>query len=152
MAYTNSVCPMCGCKDIKFQVRHTGTRGGAGYYRTGVKSSWIIPAGYKTTHSNKRQETICLCPKCGYSWTWLHPAVYAFWINIFPKILFVLLYIGNIAAIGKVNPVFSLTVFIVMTAGLVLWIRKKYKDKKQSIEFDKAMDEIEKDLQNIDTK
>lgn len=142
---------MCGCTNIKFQVKSMGSRGHASYYRTGVKRSWLIPSGYKTYNGNKRQETVCLCTKCGYSWTWIHPIIYAFWINVFPKIFFVVLYLGNIAAIGSVNPIFSIIVFIAMTAILIRWLYKKYKQLIESNKEKLEQEQFEKDIQKTDS-
>ena len=61
-------CPKCGSGNVVFQLRHAGTVSSTNYYRTGVKSSWFIPAGRKTRRSNTRQKSVGLCHNCGYSW------------------------------------------------------------------------------------
>ena len=61
-------CPKCGSGNVVFQLRHAGTASSTNYYRTGVKSSWFIPAGRKTRRSNTRQKSVGLCHNCGYSW------------------------------------------------------------------------------------
>ena len=62
-------CPKCGSSNVMFQLRHAGTTSSTHYYRHGVKSSWIIPAGRKTRKSETRQKSVGLCNNCGYSWT-----------------------------------------------------------------------------------
>ena len=68
MTNTHTGCPRCGSHNITFQLRHAGTTSTTNYYRHGVKSSWIIPAGRKTRSSQTHQKSIGLCQSCGYSW------------------------------------------------------------------------------------
>lgn len=61
-------CPRCGSYNAKYELRAAGTDSRSSYYRTGVKKSWILPAGRKTYSSNRRQKTVGFCPDCGYQW------------------------------------------------------------------------------------
>lgn len=63
-----AVCPKCGSNNVTFQLRHAGTTSTTNYYRTGVKSSVIFPAGRKTRSSQTHQKSVGLCQSCGYSW------------------------------------------------------------------------------------
>lgn len=60
-------CPRCGSSSVKCEIRTAGTAASTHYYRTGVKSSWIIPAGMKHYKSKRKHKTIALCQNCGYS-------------------------------------------------------------------------------------
>ena len=70
-------CPQCGSSNIRFDVRPAGTKSKSNYYRTGIKNSWILPAGQKTYKSNKRYKTMCLCQNCGNLWERKDPAIKA---------------------------------------------------------------------------
>ena len=59
-------CPNCGGKRFKYELRSAGSRSKTNYYRTGVKSSWIIPAGQRTNSSQRNQKSVGICPDCGY--------------------------------------------------------------------------------------
>lgn len=92
-------CPKCGSL-LKYELRSAGTTSKTKYYRTGVKKSWIIPAGRKTTKSQRSTYVDAYCPKCGY-----HPPVEAqkgdskrFWI-----ILGVIILIGIIGSTLRGN-------------------------------------------------
>ena len=61
-----AVCPKCGGQNFQYELRSAGTYSQANYYRTGVKNSWIIPAGRKTRRSYRKQQTVGFCRDCGY--------------------------------------------------------------------------------------
>lgn len=58
-------CPKCGSSSVKCEIRAAGTTVKSHYYRTGVKSSWFIPAGTKTYRSKRKHKTVALCQNCG---------------------------------------------------------------------------------------
>lgn len=62
------VCPRCKSTDTDVQLRSSGTVSKSKYYRTGVKNSWILPAGQKTYRSSRKQKSVGLCKNCGYCW------------------------------------------------------------------------------------
>ncbi len=70
-------CPQCGSTNIRFDMRSAGTKSKSNYYRTGIKNSWILPAGQKTYKSNRRYKTMCLCQNCGNLWERKDPAIKA---------------------------------------------------------------------------
>ena len=59
-------CPNCGSPDFRYELRSAGTRSKSNYYHTGVKDSWIVPAGQKTYKSTHAQKAVGFCPECGY--------------------------------------------------------------------------------------
>ena len=61
-----AVCPNCGSHNFRYELRAAGTRSTINYYRTGVKNSWILPAGQKTYQSQRKQKAVGICPDCGY--------------------------------------------------------------------------------------
>ena len=68
MPNTRGQCPYCGSQNITFQLRDAGTRSKTNYYRTGVRNSWVLPAGQKRYRSKRQQKSVGLCQSCGYSW------------------------------------------------------------------------------------
>ena len=88
-------CPKCGSL-LKYELRSAGTTTKTKYYRTGVKKSWITPAGLKNTKSQRKTYVDSYCPKCGY-----HPPVKTqksgfkyIWIII--GLIILLGFIGNV--------------------------------------------------------
>ena len=61
-----AVCPNCGSHNFRYELRAAGTRSTTNYYRTGVKNSWVLPAGQKTYHSQRKQKAVGICLDCGY--------------------------------------------------------------------------------------
>lgn len=61
-------CPKCGSTNVKFQLRSAGTSSRSSYYRTGVKTSWFLPAGERSYKSRRKQISVGLCQNCGYHW------------------------------------------------------------------------------------
>lgn len=62
------VCPKCGGTNIKFHREPVGTSYNSYYRRTGVKSSWIFPAGIRNGHRKIAYRTVGLCSDCGHTW------------------------------------------------------------------------------------
>lgn len=60
-------CPKCGSDRFHYELRSGGTKSTTRYYSTGVKKSWVIPSGRRTYSSNRKQESIGICPDCGYT-------------------------------------------------------------------------------------
>lgn len=115
-------CPKCGSSNVTFQLRHAGTTSSTHYYRHGVKSSWIIPAGRKTRRSDTRQKSVGLCQSCGYSWTassepsgWF----YLLCILFFPITLVVLLVRAIIKFIQKPSDKLSKKQKILIVCGVI---------------------------------
>lgn len=63
-----AVCPKCGGTNIKFHREPVGTSYNSYYRRTGVKSSWIFPAGIRNGHRKIAYRTVGLCSDCGHTW------------------------------------------------------------------------------------
>lgn len=63
-----AICPKCGGSNIKFHREPVGTSYNSYYRRTGVKSSWIFPAGIRNGHRKIAYRTIGLCSDCGHTW------------------------------------------------------------------------------------
>lgn len=63
-----AVCPKCGGANIKFHREPVGTSYNSYYRRTGVKSSWIFPAGIRNGHRKIAYRTVGLCSDCGHTW------------------------------------------------------------------------------------
>lgn len=61
-----AVCPKCGGSNFRYELRSAGTRSRTNYYRTGVRRSWVIPAGRKTYRSQRQQKAVGMCADCGY--------------------------------------------------------------------------------------
>ena len=59
-------CPKCGRHRFRYELRSDGTSSHSKYYRTGVKKSWILPAGKKRRNSKRRRVSVGFCPDCGY--------------------------------------------------------------------------------------
>ena len=62
-------CPKCGSSNVRFEIRSAGTKTTTNYYRTGVHSSWFIPAGQKRSRSERRQKSVGICNNCGHVWS-----------------------------------------------------------------------------------
>ena len=91
-------CPKCGSFNTKFEMRSAGTRAKSNYYRTGIKNSWIIPAGQKTYKSKRKYKSMCLCQNCGYLWTPPNPgdiALGKFVVSAF----YIIVYLALIVAV-----------------------------------------------------
>lgn len=115
-------CPMCGSHNIEFQLRHAGTKSTTHYYRTGVKSSWVIPAGRKTRRSETRQKTMALCKNCGYNWeAYSEPSgwFYLLCILFFPITLIVLLVKAIINFIQKPSDKLTKKQKIMIVCGVI---------------------------------
>ena len=95
-------CPRCGSYNARYELRAAGTDSKSSYYRTGVKKSWILPAGRKTYSSNRRQKSVGFCPDCGYKWD--EGAFSGSW---FQKICFVVSALYVILGIVSVIGIFS---------------------------------------------
>lgn len=123
---TNSICPRCGSSSIKFSTKHAGTVSESKYYRTGVKNSWILPAGRKTYRSDKIYKTVCLCQKCGYSWDWVDPLTSAV-LRGFGITLYAIVYILIIreAVLFSTHRFRYVILSLLMTAIAGAWISKK---------------------------
>ena len=61
-----ATCPRCGSDAFHYELRSGGTKSKTNSYRTGIKGSWIVPAGRKKLNSDRKQKTIGFCPDCGY--------------------------------------------------------------------------------------
>lgn len=61
-----ATCPNCGGSNFRFELRSAGTTSKSNYYRTGIKKSWILPAGQKTRTSQRYQKSVGICQDCGY--------------------------------------------------------------------------------------
>ena len=61
-----AVCPKCGSDKFHYELRSAGSQAKTNYYRTGVKDSWLVPAGRKKRNSDLKQKTVGFCPDCGY--------------------------------------------------------------------------------------
>ncbi len=64
-----AVCPKCGGNDVKFHREPVGASYNSYYRRTGVKSSWIFPAGIRNGQRKIAYRTVGLCADCGYTWS-----------------------------------------------------------------------------------
>lgn len=122
MANAHTGCPRCGSHNITFQLRHAGTTSTTNYYRHGVKSSWIIPAGRKTRSSQTHQKSVGLCQSCGYSWVasseksgWF----YLLCILFFPITLVVLLVKAIINFIQKPSDKLTKKQKIMIVCGVI---------------------------------
>lgn len=62
-----AVCPKCGGRNFRYELRSAGTRSRTNYYRTGVRQSWVIPAGRKTYRGQRLQKSVGICADCGYT-------------------------------------------------------------------------------------
>ena len=62
-------CPKCGSNNIKFHREREGATYSRRYRRTGVKSSWIFPAGLSSGSRNYDYRTVGVCQNCGYTFT-----------------------------------------------------------------------------------
>ena len=60
-------CPKCGSNRFHYELRSAGTKSTTRYYRTGIKKSWVVPSGRRTYSSDRKQESIGICPDCGYT-------------------------------------------------------------------------------------
>lgn len=60
-------CPKCGSNRFHYELRSSGTKSTMRYYRTGIKKSWVVPSGKRTYSSDRKQESIGICPDCGYT-------------------------------------------------------------------------------------
>lgn len=63
-----ATCPNCGSSNVRFELRAAGTKSTTNYYRTGVRNSWLIPAGRKKYSSQRQQKSVGICQNCGYKW------------------------------------------------------------------------------------
>ena len=127
-------CPMCGSSNIQFEARPAGTKSKSNYYRTGIKDSWVLPAGQKTYRSHRNYKTVCLCKNCGHLWDKKSAASSAV-LRLLGWICFIAVYIAVAVAVFSDNPDTStyrltyIAVIVVMTAflGWVFWRRKPKK-------------------------
>lgn len=63
-----AACPKCSSNDVKFHREPAGTSYNSYYRRTGVKNSWILPAGIKNGRRKISHRTVGVCNDCGYTW------------------------------------------------------------------------------------
>ncbi len=61
-----AVCPRCGSRRFKYELRSAGAQSSSNYYRTGIKSSLLLPKRHKTYRSKRRVRSVGICPDCGY--------------------------------------------------------------------------------------
>lgn len=92
-----ATCPKCGSTNVKFEIRSAGTKSSTNYYRTGVKSSWFIPAGRKSYNSNRKQKSVGICQNCGHIWEPVEDGClfYLICVLFFPITLSILFYKSN---------------------------------------------------------
>ncbi len=113
-------CPRCGSYNARYELRAAGTDSKSSYYRTGVKKSWILPAGRKTYSSNRRQKSVGFCPDCGYKWdegafsgSWFQKICFV--VSALYVILGIVLVTGIVASKKDWSIIFS----VLETAGLL---------------------------------
>lgn len=63
-----ATCPKCNRNNVKFHREPTGTSYNSYYRRTGVKDSWVLPAGIKNGRRKISHRTVGVCSDCGYTW------------------------------------------------------------------------------------
>lgn len=63
-----AVCPKCNSTNVKFSREAKGSTYHSSYKRTGVKSSWFIPAGMRDGKRNIKYDTVAVCQNCGNTW------------------------------------------------------------------------------------
>jgi hypothetical protein len=63
-----ATCPKCGGTNVKFSREPVGVSYNSYYKRTGVKNSWIFPAGIRNGHRTISHRTVGLCADCGHTW------------------------------------------------------------------------------------
>ncbi|MGN0735184.1 MAG: hypothetical protein ACI4LP_05125 [Anaerovoracaceae bacterium] len=123
-------CPMCGSTNIQFEARPAGTKSKSNYYRTGIKNSWVLPAGQKTYKSRRNYKTVCLCKNCGHLWDKKSAVSAAVW-KLLGWMCFIAVYIAVVVAIFSDNPDTSayrltyIAVIIVMSVFAVWKVRKR---------------------------
>ena len=62
-----ATCPRCGSSNIKFHRERSGATYSRKYKRTGIKSSWILPAGMSSGSRDYNYSTVGICNNCGYT-------------------------------------------------------------------------------------
>lgn len=63
-----ATCPKCSGKNVRFHREPAGTSYKSYYRRTGVKNSWILPAGIRNGRRKISHRTVGVCSDCGYTW------------------------------------------------------------------------------------
>lgn len=61
-----AICPNCGGENFHYQLRSAGTNSKTKYYRTGVRKSRVLPAGKMKHQSERKEQSVGICPDCGY--------------------------------------------------------------------------------------
>lgn len=85
-----ATCPKCNGNNVKFHREPTGTSYHSCYRRTGVKDSWVLPAGIRNGRRKISHRTVGVCSDCGYTW---EVAIESPGFNGW-KLLFILICIG----------------------------------------------------------
>lgn len=62
-------CPRCKGNNVVISREYSGSTNKVDYMRTGVKSSWFIPASKINESRQVKYRTVALCKECGNSWT-----------------------------------------------------------------------------------
>ena len=76
------VCPKCKSENVNVQLRSGGITLKSNRYRTGIKSSWFIPAERTSHDSNRKYESIAICQDCGYLWKVQQPLKFSEWVTV----------------------------------------------------------------------
>lgn len=85
-----ATCPKCNGNNVKFHREPAGTSYHSYYRRTGVKESWVLPAGIRNGRRKISHRTVGICSDCGYTW---EVAIESPGFNGW-KLLFILICIG----------------------------------------------------------
>lgn len=93
-----AICPKCGYRFAKYELRSAGTRSKTKYYRNGIHDSFFISVGKKKYASTRLQKTVGFCPECGYYWE--NGKEDSFFTKNGLRILLFILYFGISAVIG----------------------------------------------------
>lgn len=95
-----AICPKCGYRFAKYELRSAGTRSKTKYYRNGIHDSFFISVGKKKYASTRLQKTVGFCPECGYYWE--NGKEDSFFTKLCLRFFLFLLYFGISVFIGNI--------------------------------------------------